>query len=813
MKVLCVIKKGRGGTSVSSAARYVSTRDRDEEREGNQARTLFSAGEDKLTASQANRFLGDGQEPNANDVLHVVISLEKEEDFFRLGNDEGARKAGVRETTRSAMKDMGDLLNADELRWVAGIHRNTDNPHVHLLIHRDYVDREAKREKRLAALQRELRLSWSSAPDGERITNPGALSQAFEKHLERNIERAREDRERADRKLRGDRLTLGRAMLAEDAVERLEEMRDTAIAMGEHRRYKIVDAQGRSRWLSEHDLRSRAEARADPALARLTPGWNPEVRRQLRSEAYSQEIKRYGPIIRKIRGMRGADLEWAEVKLQRSSEAARPLIENAKAIRREYESAGQVIPAPILSRAELAGLQDRAVLLGDAKRFRRLEEIRVSLAAEKGSPTRTESEIGRLRAQLFVVRSSLIAEQQALLGFEETKHLRRWLVDRNTEREQKPGSRIDNSLVAIEKALAWESDQAKFIGARRLHWDDGRREVAKERVYDLSEQRERVLQKIEDERSGLSSQIARKTEVVDALKEVFTREEARYREQSVEMPAPIFTEQEMKELAVHAERRRDPQFYRELIRLEREHDARMFDGFPFLFVERVSRAKAREVMSGIAAREAQSALQRFAEQSEQVTVIVKDDGARGVKLARMADVEPRTPLEQLLRPLIERSEKYREVAAAVQEYGNRLQQRYEQASGSYSVLKNEAREYEQAFVRQNPNRPMPRPQFSAWEISKLELHAMKENDLALRQYYETLYRDSLASTRGDSEARAAGATHKEYSRTIVLEGREEVSILDSASAGSFIDPDRGVGDRSEHFAERFDRNQAMRLER
>ncbi|MCI0525724.1 MAG: relaxase MobL, partial [Acidobacteria bacterium] len=286
MKVLCVIKKGRGGSGVSSAARYVSTRDRDEEREGNQARALFSAAEDKLTASQANRFLGDGQEPHANDVLHVVISFEKEEDFIRLGNDEESRKVGVRETTRSAMKDIGDLFNADELRWAAGIHRNTDNPHVHLLIHRNYVDRETKREKRLASHQRELRLSWSSALDGERVTNPGALSQAFEKHLERNIEQAREDRERADRKLRGDRLTLGRAMLAEDAVERLQEMRNAAIAVGERRRYKIVDAQGRSRWLSERDLRLRAETRTDQALARLTPGWDPEVRRQLRSEAY-----------------------------------------------------------------------------------------------------------------------------------------------------------------------------------------------------------------------------------------------------------------------------------------------------------------------------------------------------------------------------------------------------------------------------------------------------------------------------------------------------------------------------------------------
>lgn len=808
MKVLCVIKKGRGGSGVSNAARYVSTRDRDEEREGNQARALFSADEDKLTASQANRLLGDGQEPNANDVLHVVISFEKEEDFIRLGNDEESRKAAVRETTRGTMNEMTSLFTADELRWVAGVHRNTDNPHVHLLIHRDYFDRETRREKRLAALERELRMSWSSALDGERITNPGALSQAFEKHLERNIERAREDRDRADQKLRGDRLTLGRAMLAEDAVERLQEMRDAAIAVGEHRRYKIVDTQGRSRWLSEHDLRLRAEARADQAMARLTPGWNPEVRRQLRSESYGQEIKRYGPVIRKIREMRGADLEWAEVKLQRSSEAARPLIENAKAIRREYESAGQAFPAPILSRAELAGLQDRAVLLGDTERFRRLEEIRASFAAKKGSPTRTESEIGRLRAQLFVARSSLIAEQQALVGFEETKHLRRWLVDRTME----TGSGAGASLAVTEKALAWESDQAKFVGARRLHWDDNRRELAKERVYELSERRDQVLQKIEDERSGLTSRVARKAEMVDALNETFARDEARHREQCVEIPAPIFTEQEMKELAAHAERRRDPQFYSELIRLEREHDARTFGGFPFLFVERVSRAKAREVMAGIAAREAQSALQKFAEQRERVTVIVKDDGARGVKLARMADVEPRTPLEQLFRPLIERSEKYREVAAAVEEHRNRLQQRFEQASASYAILKDDAREYEQAFTRQNPNKPLPHLQFTAREISKLELHAMKESDPALRQHYETLYRDSLASNHDDSEVRTAGV-RKEYSRTIVLDGRESVSILDSAGAGSFFDPDRGDGDRSEYFAEHFDRNQAANLER
>jgi hypothetical protein len=114
------------------------------------------------------------------------------------------------------------------------------------------------------------------------------------------------------------------------------------------------------------------------------------------------------------------------------------------------------------------------------------------------------------------------------------------------------------------------------------------------------------------------------------------------------------------ELAAHAERRRDPQFYQTLIGLEREYDAGAVGGLPILSVERVGRAKAREVMSGIAVRDAQMKLHRFSDQREQMTVIVGDDGARGISLARMADVRPRTPVEILFRPLIERGEKYRQ---------------------------------------------------------------------------------------------------------------------------------------------------------
>jgi len=150
------------------------------------------------------------------------------------------------------------------------------------------------------------------------------------------------------------------------------------------------------------------------------------------------------------------------------------------------------------------------------------------------------------------------------------------------------------------------TDQAKFIGERRLHWDDQKRADARERAAELSEQCEQVLRKIHEERVRLTARIAQKAEMVDALNEISAREEARYRKEDRKLPSPVFTEQEIKELAAHAERRRDPQFYRTLIKLEQEHDARVFRGLPILPVERVSRAKAREVMAEIGVREAQA---------------------------------------------------------------------------------------------------------------------------------------------------------------------------------------------------------------
>ncbi len=595
------------------------------------------------------------------------------------------------------------------------------------------------------------------------------------KLFERNIERVKADQEKAEQKLRVDRQILGRAMLAEDTAERLREMRDLTIALGDRRRYKIVDGRNHSRWLSEHDLRLKAKAAADRTLARLSPGWFPDVRRQMREEAFAAEMARYQPTIREIRELRRADLDWAEAKWQQALRASRPLHWKATSIRSEYESAGVAAPTPELTCEELNRLQDRAVAINGAQRFRMMEKLRVDLAAERSWPTRTKGEIGRLQAQLFVSQSGLIVEQEASRRFEEMKHLRRWAIGTQTEKD---GGRNEVSLAEVERALAWQSDQAKFIGARKLHWDDASRADAAGRAVVLRQQREQVLQEIAAERNHLASRIAGKEEMAAALQDALDREAAVFQRNGIEFPEPIFSEQEMKELAAHADHRRDPQFHRELSKLECEHDTRLF-GIPTIFADRVSRAKAREVMAGIAVREAQMASRRFAERQDQTTVIVKDDGGRNVQLGRLADVQPRTPLEHLLRPLIERSERYRLVVAAVEEHGHRLDQRLENAAAGHAILLADAREHEQEFSRWNPNQPLPRPQFTAWEIARLELHATKETDPALHEHYEQLYREAVTDHRNDSAMREVEMGRGEFSRTIVLDEREAASIFDS----------------------------------
>jgi hypothetical protein len=287
----------------------------------------------------------------------------------------------------------------------------------------------------------------------------------------------------------------------------------------------------------------------------------------------------------------------------------------------------------------------------------------------------------------------------------------------------------------------------------------------------LTRLRESVLDRIEAERAALFDQTERKAELVETLYKIHSEGERRRISEGREMPAPLFSLQELKGLDTIASRLRDPDFYRTLRRLERDYYAGADQKEPASIDVRAGRAQARATMAEISLREAELNLGRFQERREFIDVIVKDDGGRNIDIARLADVPLRQPLETLLRPFIAEDKRHCEIAAAVESHGARLVEEHRKAWVIHDFLANDARVHMENFARAHPGRPAPEPRFTSWEISKLELHAAKETDPALKAKYEKLYCDALESEREDR------------SRKILIE-KDADELLDPVSAGA-----------------------------
>src|SRR5687767_5773290 len=126
-----VAVKSAGGAGASRATRYISERDRDQEREGSGPRLLFSEKDQCLTYRKADALLTNQQgAPLKDDLIHFAVSF-LDEDYERLGSSLEQRNERLREVAREAMEELKSDLRAGHWRWVAGIHLNTDHPHIH----------------------------------------------------------------------------------------------------------------------------------------------------------------------------------------------------------------------------------------------------------------------------------------------------------------------------------------------------------------------------------------------------------------------------------------------------------------------------------------------------------------------------------------------------------------------------------------------------------------------------------------------------------------------------------------------------------
>jgi hypothetical protein len=202
--------------SGSSANRYISERQRDPEREGTGNRAVFTPDRDSLKAYAADRYLAGGGaklRPSKHDLHHIIFAFNRHDAraLERLGRvpkaelpptdkaqnepgdqigtdpkteqskEEQDKDAAYRIAVRGAMESICKELNAKSLRWTATVHRHTSNPHVHLLLHRDYEDAATGEAKRLP---QRLPLDWLNGRDESNKPKGGFLDRCLSQALD-----------------------------------------------------------------------------------------------------------------------------------------------------------------------------------------------------------------------------------------------------------------------------------------------------------------------------------------------------------------------------------------------------------------------------------------------------------------------------------------------------------------------------------------------------------------------------------------------------------------------------------------------------
>src|SRR5437763_14016067 len=139
-RTIVATKPPSSSNGATGVTRYVAESKRDPEKEPlkeKEARPLFTADRDGLSFQQADEILGQGKGwlPEKEDVIHLVISLEPES-FEQLGDTHEERIQAFKDILRDAASEIEKEVEVYELRFDAGIHLNTDNPHAHLAISR-----------------------------------------------------------------------------------------------------------------------------------------------------------------------------------------------------------------------------------------------------------------------------------------------------------------------------------------------------------------------------------------------------------------------------------------------------------------------------------------------------------------------------------------------------------------------------------------------------------------------------------------------------------------------------------------------------
>jgi hypothetical protein len=780
VKVVFRIISTGGGAGASRVTRYIAERDKDLQREGPASRPLFSEDREGLTYRTADRALDSDGQLQKVDLLHFSVSFE-EADFEKLGADEKERQARLREVIGEGMKGMAEELNVARLTWVAGIHRNTENPHAHIVVHKQVIERGTGREKRIDRIPKRL-LPHREMEEGREVLVSGRIGDRFLAALEKQqvlyltpehpqtkarevmdqlIERIQEGRRHTDRtrndrsaldvgagqsqrspgEARGSpidrstvarswnedtpgrdlysdlRLRIGRRFELSMRLKFAHAWYDRAVEHGDTYRFAVVDQ-------STSEERKISDLDVHRRAAARAQHFRDRVDRE---QAYEADLGRHLKTLHELRKAREAKISALDKDISALS-GKLELVEARLSLVHDRDGTDL---KPIISRATLSELQDQAVKLILPETAQELEELRQELAREHKAPVRTDEEAATLACQFNVARADYLAREKRLDSFEASVHLVNYEIGDEWW-----------SLATLDKQIVRRREDTKIVPERaarldlrtlaRINYSPAARENAARDVEHLRYVRGEVVRQIEQRRESLVADRDLARDLVNVLEGMYAREERSRLDHGKVIPDPKYRVDQMKSLEASAETLRDTKLLNQVHEWEKvasKHDKTIDWG---------GRTVAREIMAGVAAEETKQRLEQFLE-SKRVASLHLGNHRTGT----LREVEARTLSDYLARVIETAAHRdYRQTLnLAAKEHHGRLVAEFEKASEYHDV----ARELGSAVSSRNSK-------FTDKEKINLEIYAERQIDPHERERFLGLARDGAGSAHAREDA-------------------------------------------------------------
>jgi hypothetical protein len=719
MKVIVSVQAKRA--SSRGLVHYIAHSKLDAARES-AGREIFNGQSDEITVEKANSLLNNETarcRPSNEELHHLVISL-KSEDFERLGADEKERVSSVKEITRHTIKRLEENLGAKRLDWTAGVHLNTDNPHVHIAINKTYFDKNLEK-KHLSKIYLQLLPHYEKNETGEKIFVRGSLIESATEKLEEICQQKENGRNAEKQKTQADlsqnqtskkspksnerrksteensnikskmevekeRDHLARAVLAKYYLEKSKENLDSLVNHGDKRRFRILDEiSGKTRSISLFDLERRAEKRAAQKIK--TQNISDAVKKEeLRKTLVKDEIQKNLGGIKRIKTILHNLVKKESGELKKREEDYKSVKPIAEKIRQNYRQENKKLPAPNLTTEELEMLQAEVL---EKKNFRvanYFERVRIELSKERNSPTRNAEQIQKLKAKQtlselrvfhFDKQSKAFNEKSRAFPVEiDGKKLTlsriEVLIEQRTLDEQKITSKISRSL-------------AKFGLIER------RNELGK-----LEETRSKIIEILSEKRENLVKQQSDENALLETLKGFYEKDTNTEKETL----KPKFDAKELTEIESLACSLKLPEVYREnwsqqkLFLAESEHKNKSVKDVI------AGRALARQVLSEIEVSRCQEDLNLFKKNKDftKFEIINQKTGeAKFVSLSEVRFDSRGSLFDQTLEYFLENREKRntrREIEKLVKEKQIELKENLRDAKAIYKTTAEEARDYQ-----------------------------------------------------------------------------------------------------------------------